>query len=439
MRIYPLFAIVATMLAFAGIASAPTAIWDNDADFASGQHEGTQNVSGDIIINDTQGVYGGMGSYTSSIEHAYDPVVSVVPSWTSTEPDENVNITIEVSVNGGYDYCLAENHVEINSSSCQDAGFGTSDEIIFRANLTTNDTSVTPELHDVTLEYEMKTPYMEADLAIPYDNTLVGRYKNMTVNASITCMVHDCGLVNATARYNSSSSTPDTKIGTSSGQEPFYIISGNNTRNCTDVYLKEGETCNISWKMNVTGPLSSIHEIDAVFMSNRSTVQSNDTDDATVEIGKVMIIDVGFSEVDFGVLDPGTEDEPAIQNSQGYNITVDTNSNNVENIWIKGSNLTIDDGTGLECGTQTQYNPYDGNTTRYPCKIDVSQISWSLERLPGEQQIYPLSGSYKRLNKDMQVFGPGESISTYYWADIPFGIYAGAYTGDITIMANATW
>ena len=71
--------------------------------------------------------------------------------------------------------------------------------------------------------------------------------------------------------------------------------------------------------------------------------------------------------------------------------------------------------------------------------INVTNIRWSLDEAPDESNAHELTGNFERMNKDMQVFRSGTTFSTYYWIDVPFGIYAGGYTGTITFMANATW
>ncbi len=86
-----------------------------------------------------------------------------------------------------------------------------------------------------------------------------------------------------------------------------------------------------------------------------------------------------------------------------------------------------------------QYSPYEGNTTNYPCLIGVENVIWSLESDPAADQKYDLSGNYERVNKDFHVISAGDVETTYYWIDVPYGIYAGSYTGTVTFMANVTW
>ena len=64
---------------------------------------------------------------------------------------------------------------------------------------------------------------------------------------------------------------------------------------------------------------------------------------------------------------------------------------------------------------------------------------WSTTSSPAPEEKYNLTGGYERVNKDMQTIPSGTNQTTYYWINVPFGIYFGPYTGTITYMVNATW
>lgn len=429
--------ITAVLLYLGNITYAPSVSWDTTSDWSSGTHYNTQNLSGNLLLNDTLGVYEISGYYISKTTTSSYPVCEILPIWNSTEPDENINISIELSVNGGQGWCLASNNTGMNSSVCSGAGFGSGYNIVFRANFSTNDTSQTPDLHNLDLDYTELIPFMEVDIKTPYDNTVIGQNRTFVVNATLYCRDSNCGNVNGTVRYNKSSLLPDEAVSTVSGDAPFYIIDSINTKDCTTNPLTQDEYCSLAWTVNATGNLSSVYEIDVLLESD--TTQSNNTGDSTIEIGKVLIIGLEFDEVDFGILDPGEQNQPAENNIYGYNISVDVSSNDVENLWIKGTNLTNDNSDSLDCDVHEQYNPYEGNTTNYPCLIDVSNVMWGLEPTPAPDNKYNLSGTYERVNKDMQAIPAGSYETTYYWISVPYGVYAGPYTGILTFMTNATW
>jgi len=412
-------------------------IWDIDSDWSGGTFSSTQNVSGDLILNQTLSEYAISGNYVSNTTSTLNPISTVLPVWYSTEPNPNINVTVEISANGGTTWCIATNNMIMNSDSCADAGFGTGSSLLFRANLSTNDTAVTPMLHNITLDYTELTPYIEGNLTKPFDNTIVGQNRTFVANVTIYCRDGYCGDVNATIRYNKSSAAPDEPISTVAQDTPFYIIDGTNTKNCSTNPFVSGEFCNMTWTVNTTGNLSSNHLIDVLIQSNATL--SNNTPDSTIEIGKLLIISLGFSQINFGILNPGDSDQPANDNAYGYNVMVDANSNDIENMWVKGTNLTNDDSGILNCNAYDRYNPVEGNKTIYPCIVNVSSVIWSTTSSPAPEEKYNLTGSYERVNKDMQIIPSGTNQTTYYWINVPFGIYAGPYTGTITYMVNATW
>ena len=284
---------------------------------------------------------------------------------------------------------------------------------------------------------EDSTPYLEVNLITPFDNTIVSQNKTFVVNATVYCRAADCGNVNGTVRYNKTSQTPDEPVSDITGDTPFYIISNINTINCTSNPLTEDEYCNLSWTLNATGALSERYELDVFLESNATS--SNNTDDSTLKIDLALIIGLEFTEINFGILDPGSVNQPADNNANGYNVSVDINSDDVENLWVRGTNLTNDNSDTLDCTIHDQYNQYEGNTTNHPCMIDVGNIMWSLESNPAPANKYNLTGTYERVNKDYHTIYAGDYETTYYWINVPYGIYAGPYTGTITFMANATW
>jgi len=428
---------VLVLLGVSGMIHAPIVVWNEDVDWDSGTHHETQNSSGDLLLNQTLGDYAMSGHYVSTTTVSDNPVSELVPVWQSTEPNENVNLSVELSVNGGSGWCVASNNTEMNLSVCPLAGFKSGYDIVFRVNLSTNDTSQTPRMHTLSLDYTELTPYLEVNLVTPYDDTIVGQNKTIVVNMTLYCRDGNCGNVNGTLRYNKSSPVPDDAVSTVAGDVPFYIIDAVNTKNCSTNPLVRDEYCNLTWTINATGSLSEEYEIDVLLKSNRTA--SNNTEDSTIEIGKILIIDLEFSQINFGILDPGSENQPADGNSYGYNISVNVNSDDVEHLWVKGTNLTNDDSDSLDCDVYEQYSPYEGNTTNYPCLIGVENVIWSLESDPAADQKYNLSGNYERVNKDFHIIPAGDVETTYYWIDVPYGIYAGSYTGTVTFMANVTW
>jgi len=262
--------------------------------------------------------------------------------------------------------------------------------------------------------------YMEVRLVIPPDNTTVAQYRNFTVNTTVYCRNGSCGNISATVRYNSSSVNPDTQISTVEGDTPFYTLDPN-PQNCSTNPIQKDEFCSITWNINSTDNLREWYKIGVLFESTIS--DSNHTENNTIEIGKVMIISVTWDETNFGVCDPNTQGNPGLLNSNnGYNVSIDPNSNDVEYLWIKGTDLDPQNISGFD---SIEY------------KISVGNISWN----DGVNDYNDLGTERLTLNYELvrQNIPSGTNVTFYYWVDIPPGTYEQNYTGMMYVMANASY
>jgi hypothetical protein len=242
-------------------------------------------------------------------------------------------------------------------------------------------------------------------LNTPPGDSIVPRYRNFTVNATVECSNSDCGNVQGTARYNSSSASADTTIPASG--TPFYTFDSN-PQSCTENPMTVGENCTLTWVVNSTGNFNTVWVIDALFTG--STAQNNDTDDSIVTIGKVMLVDFSTDTIDWGLEDPGQTDVAAPGNP--YQVSLDDNSNDADGIYIKGTNLT------------------NASLTTY---IGVGNLSWNKNNSPVAST--ELNGTYTLVQSSVS---SGTDIDMYFWLDTP-AVYAGKYEGTMTIMANASY
>jgi len=253
----------------------------------------------------------------------------------------------------------------------------------------------------------------EANLSNGY---VVGANRTFRINATVICRTSNCGIVNATIRYNKTSSLPDTAMPDSySSNDAFYVMETSNPQTCGS--LNVDQQCNVSFLVNSTGDLYSLWLIDVQFTGQSAT--TNDTDNVAIEISKVLIVNVTWDTINFGELDPLTTDNPAPGNANDeYIISVHNNSNYVDWVWIKGTNLTN--------GTQSNERIY------------VENMKWNKDTV---KPYDPPSGR-NNITLDYQLLqsglDSGEEICTYYWIDVPGGIYAKTYTGFIYIMYNAS-
>ena len=245
----------------------------------------------------------------------------------------------------------------------------------------------------------------------------VGQNNTFILKANVTCRGGDCGEVNGAVRYNLSSSEWKTLNTTS--DIPFYVINSSNgsARNPVSCgTLNENDSCVLNWTINSTGDLSSIWELDVMF--NTSTT-GNITNSTKIEITKIIIMSISFNELNFGVVNPSTsgDQNPALNNSN-YSILAHSNSNSIDNLWIKGTDLEPQENTGY------------GNITY---EIGIGNVTWYNEsNFSLSNTITP---DYTLITSDL---GGGENESLYFWINIPGGLEAQEYRGTLYFLGNST-
>jgi hypothetical protein len=218
-----------------------------------------------------------------------------------------------------------------------------------------------------------------------------------------------CGQINGSVKYNSSGTGPETDISNTTGAVPFYTFDPN-PRSCGQ--MSENDNCTLTWTVNSTGNLGDFYNIGVWF---GNATGGNQTQNQTIEIGKVLLMSLIFDAVEFGILDPGEENQSAINNSDHfYNISVNKNSNNLDYLWIKAGDLAGDSWPGY--------------------KIIPGNISWSFINSHNTGTV--IGYHYSLMDTSVP---SGQNKTTYYWIDIPYGLMAQNYIGQMTIKANASW
>ena len=251
--------------------------------------------------------------------------------------------------------------------------------------------------------------WLSVNLNTPPDNTIVPQYRNFTVNATVTCMNGTCGEIYGTVRYNSSLTGTDMNISTTPGDEPFFTFD-QNPQSCGN--MNESNNCTLTWIVNSTGSLGSYYKVGVLFGNG---TDSNQTQNNTVEIGKVLLINLTYDTIDFGTLKPGEGEKSALNNSyEYYNISIDKNSNNLDYLWIKGTDLIGE--------TWPNY------------KIVAGNITWSFTNNPFTGSV--IGYEYSLMDTDVQ---SGQNKTMYFWADVPYSLMSQTYVGELTIKANASW
>ncbi len=280
-----------------------------------------------------------------------------------------------------------------------------------------NDTSGNENVTEGT--FTIQSSWLEVSLITPTagSNTNVAQNSTFTVNATVYCRGCSCGNVNGTVRYNGSSSNPDTQINTTTGDKPFYIdeTSPKAMKECPTNPLSQDEFCNITWTVNATGTQNSVWKIGVLFNSSISGIDDNHTNNATITITEEQeSIKLSWTKITFPNLAPSTAGNNATNNNiGGYNITNDGTC--TLQTWINGTDLT------------------NQSITPVPSTIGVGNISYS-----NSTNDY---ASSTRMTTSYALIGASHTadtnITTYYWFDVP-SIYAGNYTGNVTICGNCT-
>ncbi len=235
----------------------------------------------------------------------------------------------------------------------------------------------------------------------PADSSIVQKNRNFNFTGFVDCVDGDCGELDFEPRRNDSGQQTEF-------DEEFFEITGLETENCED--LRKNERCELDWDVNATGDTGSDHILDFEVSSNYDVAtQTSNTTQVTIE--EILLMDIGWDVVDFGLLDPGDTERPAEDNNQGYNLTIDEESNTVDQLWIKGSDLVAEEDSRYRIGIGNMSYGYDGNEPE------------------------SIGHSFSRVDENLE---PGTRLSFNYWLDVPRGIIRGDYTGSITFMANTS-
>lgn len=340
-------------------------------------------------------------------------------SWTVQDSDIWYNITGDQDYNGG---TFTDGRVDWSTSNGGTLTAGNTMYAKYLVNISqpssaeftttslVNDTSEDSGTLDGQVLDVNRVGTLSAQLYGPPDGTIVKPNTTLPVTAELACSDGECGETAAMARYNASSATADTIIPSGSGA-PFHTEQANE-RGCGT--LNAGQRCNVTWQVNATGEAPSAHEIDVNASSDTyDGIPEADTTDVTAQLKEIVLFSLGFSDISFGSIDPGTQDVPATGNSDlSYNLSVDDDSVAVDGLWVKASPLVADEDSSYSIG---------------PSNMSVNS---SLDA-----DLLQLASTYQRLLTDI---APNTTFSTFYYLDVPQGLLQSPYSGTITYKANAT-
>lgn len=254
-----------------------------------------------------------------------------------------------------------------------------------------------------------KLGFLNLTLEEPPNDTALTKNRFFQVNSTVTCEEGECGEVNVNPRYNESEKA-DTIIPRDSGK-PFYTNTSR-TKTC-DSSLDKDQTCLTDWFVNASGELESWHLLDVNASSSFSGVEQNDTEDNLAQINTALIFDLEWDTTRFGVLEPGSLNNSAIDNDRKkHNLSVDERSQTIDKLWLRSTWL------------QAKNSDYN---------ISAENMSYSLQNDISTENF--LSTDYQIVEQSID---PGTVLNFFFWIDVPSGIAEGEYNGTLVFKANST-
>ena len=280
------------------------------------------------------------------------------------------------------------------------------DSTNYSAYFEVNDTSANTGSFDYHKFFVEKLGFLDIGILEPPNDTVVVVNQSFRMNGSITCQEGVCGTVTAEPRYNESSSA-ETVITNSVDAEPF-----NTNKSSETCQLGRGDSCYVDFAVNASGAVESYHLLDFTASSSKN-IADNDSEDNLVQINTARIINLTWNELDFGQLDPGRKNVSALgNNARKHNITVDSRSSTVEGLWVRMTDL---------------------NSSQLDYHIPAENVSFSTTNDIDTEK--SLMNSFQLAATNLS---PGTILTTYFWIDVPLGIYNGGYSGKIYFKANET-
>jgi len=215
-----------------------------------------------------------------------------------------------------------------------------------------------------------------------------------------------CGIVNASLLVNETTPLPsDLVSGNGIFDTPFYTIEANPL---TCGLMNTGDVCIVNWIINATGDVGESWLL-AVNASD-TTSDISDSVEVTVIGDEIAItISTALASVVWNLTTPGTDDNPAINNSnKAYFVLCEV--------------------TGGDCNVSIRGND---DLRNGPNIIGLENISWNTEDNPGTST--PLTFSFKSINESVS---DNKNITLYWWLDVPSLTAAGLYGSNFTVRGT---
>lgn len=161
----------------------------------------------------------------------------------------------------------------------------------------------------------------------------------------------------------------------------------------------------------------AIEQASPVEQPTSASVGVNEYIDFTITVNNAT------AGLNFGDLNPNTNDNPAIPNPI-VTLTVGSPTNIDVHIYLKGTDF--DDGSGHTLSVSNVKYDDDGTLGEGGSETDWAEgtLSTGYQASPGWGTITAPAG------------GPAETKDVYHWLSVPSGQYAGSYTSTFTYKAD---
>lgn len=255
----------------------------------------------------------------------------------------------------------------------------------------------------------LKIGNLELKIEEPPQDTRLQWYRFFDIKGTLTCTEGECGDITTEPRYNETD-TSMTKISETEGDIPFYTEQSNQ-RECNDLQ----DSCSFQWNVNATDEPETPYELDIKAEPEFPELSNQNTENRDVTIEYFLIVSDNRNETTFGPVDVNTTNNPAEGNleSPAHEITVDSYSQPVEELYLKTSGMSSYYISGYEIMPENMFYSFENDTS----------------------QRNPMNDELTQINQEIGEIEPGSTVDLFYWLDVGTGKVQDYYNGTKTFQA----
>ena len=160
--------------------------------------------------------------------------------------------------------------------------------------------------------------------------------KTFNVSANISCGGGACTGVNGTIFYNLTSNVyPDMELNGTVGEKPFYNFTNPVNISCGD--MSDGDTCYVTWFVNVTGYIGSTWYLNVTTKSSDPTIVQN----STIPNFQVNIVAPPKGSLNVTLMNATYESSVNITQDTTFNVSANISCGGTGGAWCGAINGTI--------------------------------------------------------------------------------------------------